>query len=125
MAKKINSIQKGKQAEREVAHLLNSFGFEARRGQQFSGGGDSPDVVSDLGLHIEVKRVEAFNLYKAVDQAKRDCGSTEYTVFHRKSNREWIVAMDANTFLAMMKHYKELKKEGLDNFSFRLEDEIE
>lgn len=116
---KINSIKKGKNGELEVSHLLNSFGFSARRGQQYSGGGDSPDVVSDLGFHIEVKRVEAFNLYKAVDQAKNDCKSTDYTIFHRKSNREWIVAMDAHTFLAMMKHYKELKSKEVivDSFS--------
>ena len=42
---------KGKVGEREFAELLRAHGFDARRGQQFAGGADSPDVVSEaLGL---------------------------------------------------------------------------
>ena len=58
-AKKINGRQKGAQGEREFATVLKDLGIEARRGQQFSGGKDSPDVVADLtGVHFEVKRVQ-------------------------------------------------------------------
>ena len=107
---KIKSKQKGNQAEREVAELLRNYGFTARRGVQFSGGSDSPDVVSDLPLHIEVKRVEAFNLYNAVDQAKRDCNSNEYVIFHRKNKREWVSILDSDMFLTMMENFKDLLK---------------
>jgi hypothetical protein len=113
MAKKINSNTKGKVAEREVAELLRAHDFNARRGQQFSGGGDSPDVVSDLGLHIEVKRVEAFNLYSAVEQAKKDCKSKEYAIFHRKNNKDWVTILDSDVFLFVMRQNKELTKEYL------------
>ena len=53
----MNSRQKGKVGEREFAALLRVHGFDARRGQQFAGGGDSPDVVSGAlrWLHIEVR----------------------------------------------------------------------
>ena len=43
----MNSRQKGKVGEREFAALLRVQGFDARRGVQFCGGVDSPDVVSD------------------------------------------------------------------------------
>ena len=46
MAKKINANRKGKAFERQVAHILSDNGFPARRGQQFAGSPDSPDVVS-------------------------------------------------------------------------------
>ena len=107
---KINSNSKGKVGEREVAELLRDYGFEARRGQQYSGGGDSPDVVSNLGLHIEVKRTEALNLYKATEQAKEDSGGTQYVVFHRKNKKDWVAIMDANEYLWIMRDYKELKE---------------
>jgi hypothetical protein len=105
---KINSNTKGKVAEREVAELLRKYGFEARRGVQYSGGKDSPDVVSDLGLHVEVKRVEAFNLYSAVDQAIRDSNSLDYIIFHRKNKRDWQAILDARTFLSIVENVKYL-----------------
>lgn len=111
MAKRINSNVKGKVAEREVAELLRSYGFQARRGQQFSGGNESPDVVSNLPLHIEVKRVESFSLYSAVEQCKRDCGDTNYVIFHRKTKKEWVSILNSDTFLFLMKTNKELQEE--------------
>lgn len=98
----INGNKKGKVGERELAAFLRGYGYEARRGQQFSGGGDSPDVVSDVpGLHLECKRVEAGNLYKWLEQAKRDAAGTGKTpvVFHRKNREDWVVVLDAHDFL--------------------------
>ena len=68
---KINSRRKGAQGERELAKKLREYGFDCRRGQQYSGIGGE-DVVGLDGIHIEVKRVERLNIYDAVDQAKRD-----------------------------------------------------
>lgn len=101
---KINSRAKGCRGEREVAELLRSYGYEARRGQQFSGSPDSPDVVSSLeGFHIEVKRVEQFNVYKALEQANEDKGEDEKAiVFHKKNNKGWVICMDANDFLQLL-----------------------
>ena len=36
------SREKGKRGEREVAGLLRSYGYDARRGVQYHGGEDSP-----------------------------------------------------------------------------------
>ena len=41
----MNSRQKGARGERMFRDMFREAGFEARRGQQFSGGTDSPDVV--------------------------------------------------------------------------------
>ena len=99
------SKEKGKVGEREVAALLKSHGFEARRGQQFAGGGDSPDVVHNIpGLHIEVKRTEQLNLYAALEQARADKDRTDddAVVFHRKNGKKWVVIMYADEFLGSL-----------------------
>jgi len=91
-----NSNQKGKRGEREAARALKaSLGCAARRGQQFCGGGDSPDVVTDIaGMHIEVKRTERFSLYDAMAQAKADAGSQQVpVVMHRKNNQDWVAVV--------------------------------
>lgn len=72
----MNSRSKGCRGEREFRDVLRAAGFEARRGQQYSGGGDSPDVISNVpGVHWEVKRVEAGNPYVWLAQAIRDAGN--------------------------------------------------
>ena len=103
----MNSCQKGKVGEREWRDVLREKGFEARRGRQFSGSEDSPDVVSNLPFHFEVKRVEALNIDKAVEQAQRDCGKKVPVVAHRKNKRPWLVTMLAEDWLSLVreKHF--------------------
>jgi hypothetical protein len=45
--------------------IAETFGCEARRGCQFAGGKDSPDVVRRRidGFHFEVKRVQRLNIH--------------------------------------------------------------
>ena len=102
----INSRQKGARGERELAEFLRDLGFEARRGQQFSGGGDSPDVVHNIpGIHIECKRVETGNLYKWLAQAKCDALADKIpVVFHRRNDSDWVVVLDAKDFLGIMRY---------------------
>lgn len=98
------SRTKGKVGEREVAQLLRDHGFAARRGVQFRGGPDSPDVVGLPGFHIEVKRCEAFRLYPALEQAKTEKKDGDVpAVFHRANQRGWVVVLDAADFLAMVR----------------------
>jgi hypothetical protein len=94
----MNSRTKGKVGEREFAALLRGHGFDALRGQQFSGGADSPDVMSDAlaWLHIEVKRVQNLNLAAACDQAKRDADGKPWIVAHRRNRQPWMITLDAN-----------------------------
>lgn len=101
------SKTKGKVGEREVAALLKKYGFDARRGQQFSGSPDSPDVVHNMeGFHIEVKRSETLALYDALEQAGEDKDKHEQAlVFHRRNNRPWVVIMEAEDFLKLAAQY--------------------
>ncbi len=102
---KINSKKKGNAGELEFAHLLKDAGYEARRGQQFSGGGDSPDVVCDsLPFNIEVKRVERLNLEQAMEQSKRDAASDGKIpiVAHRRNRQEWLVTMQYSEWIKLV-----------------------
>ena len=105
MAKKRkNSRAKGAAGERELAEMLRAGGFTARRGQQFSGSPDSPDVHVDIPwLHIECKRTETLSLYVAMDQAKADCGEKKPCVMHRRSRKPWLAIMELPDFLSIVR----------------------
>ncbi len=100
----INSRQKGAAGERELAALLRFHGYEARRGQQFSGSGDSPDVVCQplRDFWFECKRVEAGNLYNWMHQAQRDAGGKIPVVMHRRSREDWVAILPAGLFLQLL-----------------------
>lgn len=92
----MNSKQKGKRGEREAAKELQKvFGCTARRGVQYAGHPDAPDVVTDIpGLHFEVKRNEALNVGKAVEQSQRDKRESDIgVVLHRKNGKPWLITM--------------------------------
>lgn len=101
--KKINSRTKGKTGELELAEFLRGMGYAARRGQQFSGGGDSPDVVTDIpGVHLECKRVEAGSLYNWLAQAKRDAGTKVPVVAHRRNKEEWVAILPLKSLFELL-----------------------
>lgn len=98
------SRAKGCRGEREAAKAwAQVMGGEARRGQQFAGGNDSPDVVSSYGgIHLEVKRCERGNPYDWLAQARRDGKGKCPVVLHRRNNQPWLLIMelqDAPKFL--------------------------
>lgn len=107
----MNSRDKGKRGELEWRDELTARGYEAKRGQQHAGGGDSPDVVHNVpGVHFEVKRVERFLLYDAVDQARRD-GVGKMPVVVHKCNHDrrtgtcrgdWLVVLGADDFFRLL-----------------------
>ena len=99
-----NSRRKGVVGEREIAKYLRDHGFtEARRGQQFKGGADSPDVVGLTGFHVEVKRVERLDLNAAMEQSIRDSAPDEKPiVVHRRNNDYWKVTMRLDDFMEVI-----------------------
>jgi hypothetical protein len=111
----INSIEKGKRAERAWSKFMQSFGFECRRGRQFSGGPESPDVIHNFPLvHIEVKWQERLNLSDAYAQAVRDApDNTIPIVAFTKNQGVWMVAMAAEDmfkFRLRMEYLTGMKK---------------
>lgn len=103
----VNSKQKGKRAELEVAALLRSHGYDAKRGVQYKGGQDSPDVLGLDGVHIEVKHVERLNIHEAMAQADRDSGGNVPIVVHRRNRTPWLVTMHIEDFLRLYENRKE------------------
>jgi Holliday junction resolvase len=107
------SKNKGKVGERELAaELRRLFGVAARRGVQYSGGSDSPDVVTDIpGLHCEVKRTERLSLYPAVKQAVRDAGADKVPiVFHRQNREDWLAVIRLNDLPELIKLFSDFGK---------------
>lgn len=103
----INSRTKGKRGELELSRLFRSWGYDTRRGQQFKGGADSPDVVGLPYIHVECKRVERLDLEGALLQAHRDAGAGLLpAVFHRRNGGRWRVTVDIDTFKELYTAYE-------------------
>lgn len=103
----MNSKEKGKRGERELAKKLREYGYDCRRGQQFCGSNGDADVVGLPGIHIECKRNERLNVYDAIFQAVHDCKKGLLpAVFWRKNNSEWLVTMTLEDWMEL---YKEAK----------------
>ena len=98
----MNSREKGKRGELELAKKLREYGYDCRRGQQYSGLHGDADVVGLPGIHIECKRVEKLDLRAAMEQAKRDAKPGEIpAVFHRKNREEWKVTLEIEDFIRL------------------------
>jgi len=112
----MNSREKGKRGERQWRDELRANGYMARRGQQFSGSPDSPDVICDelSWLHFEVKAVERLNIEDAMDQARRDAGAKTPVVAHRRSFRRWLITMEAETFFEFLRGMLPMERTGAE-----------
>lgn len=96
----MNSREKGKRGERAWAKFLNDyFGLKARRGVQYTGSPDSPDVVGGWKhTHPEVKNTEAFTPDPWVEQAVRDAGLRIPYVAYKQNHKPWLLIVRADDF---------------------------
>ena len=111
------SRQKGKRGEREcAAELAAVFCCDARRGVQYQGGTYSPDVVlAGIDVHVEAKRVEALNLYNALEQAKADAGEGQTPiVWHRRNGKASVVIVDVVDLVALANAIVDARRRALD-----------
>lgn len=114
----INSIEKGKRFERELARRLRMYGYDCRRGQQYCGSNGDADVVGLHGIHIEAKRQEKMQLYDWMEQAKRDAKPDELpAVFHKKNNREILVTMTFEDWMEIYEARNDTKEEQINTES--------
>lgn len=104
--KRVNSRQKGKRGELQLAKALTELGHPARRGQQFAGGKDSPDVVCESlsAWHIECKVTATCQMFSPAQvaaweaQARRDAGNKYPAIMHRWNGaRSWWVRVFNST----------------------------
>lgn len=101
----MRSRRKGKVGERELARFLTVEGFPSRRGVQYKGGSESPDVMCEAlsAIHFESKRCERLSLYDALDQAVRECGDSIPIVAHRRNNCRWVAILDLSDLLSILR----------------------
>lgn len=103
----LNSKDKGKRYELEVAKYLREFGFEVKRSVQYCGkGGESADLIGLPFIHIECKHNEHLNIDEALEQAVRDHKENRIpTVWHRKNGKKTKVTMYADDFMKIYGEY--------------------
>jgi len=100
----MNSNQKGKRGEREACKLIQSFGYEARRSQQYSGVRDdatSADIITNIrNVRLEVKYGYSVELWHkqlqdwiktAVDETPDE---TFWVILYKKTRGQWTLITD-------------------------------
>jgi hypothetical protein len=89
------SRRKGVDGELEAAaEIRRVFRTEARRGRQYQGTDESPDVLTGIpGVHFEVKRTEALRLYGSLEQAIEEAGEQVPVVLHRRNRKPWVAVV--------------------------------
>ena len=89
--------RKGAHAERELAQALSDIlGVEVRKGSSpYLPGLVAPDVYGVEGIHVEVKRREAFSLPAALKQSRSDCRQGDVAVVcHRPNRCAWMITVE-------------------------------
>lgn len=110
----MNSKQKGKRGELELAHLLQTYGYPAERGVQYSGLKGNADVVGVDGLHIECKRNEQVRDDVFLQQAERDARKGLVpVVMYRRNGEEWKALLRLNIFMAIWEELTEKQKANI------------
>ncbi len=106
--KTMNSREKGKRGERELASELREHGYgDSRRGQQYCGSDGSADVVGLPGIHIECKRVERLQLEDAMSQSIADARDGELpVVMHRRNHSAWLVTMRLDDWVGIYREWE-------------------
>lgn len=103
----MNSRDKGARGERELAGLLQGYGYDTRRGQQYCGANGDADVVGLPGVHIECKRVEKLHLEDAMAQSRCDARQGEMpVVMHRRNNCDWLVTMGLDDWIKIYREWE-------------------
>tara|TARA_R100000329_G_scaffold144927_1_gene130019 strand:- start:38 stop:409 length:372 start_codon:yes stop_codon:yes gene_type:complete len=115
---KINSQQKGKRAEREVAKLINKYlGTNVRR-TPLSGAlnfkGDIIDTNPDsaaFDYHFEVKDQKKLMIPKWWEQIYGDCPKGKIPINVFKMNARFYATLEFTDFLNLLAELQELKEE--------------
>jgi hypothetical protein len=124
MPKRINSKKKGSRAELALSHeLTRLFKVDARRGQQYQGGQDSPDIVFDKRISIECKHVNKLNINQAMLQSKNDSAPSQVpVVIHKADFKPWLVTVPLDDLIKFAKIIVNIACEGEKNEAAALND---
>lgn len=117
----MNSKRKGNAGERELRRILQErYGLEDAQRTEGSGRYGDGDIKNVPGLHIEAKRTERVNLYKAYEQATGDLGVSEKipVVFHRRNNGGWMAFLSLDDLMRL--YLPKIEKQHPENNQLRL-----
>ena len=107
-----NSRAKGARGERELSKVLREYGYDTRRGQQYSGANGDADVVGLPNIHIECKWVEKLNLDKAMNQSIDDARDGEIpVVMHKKNRKPWLITMRLDEWMKFYERWDSFNAE--------------
>ena len=96
----IATRRKGTTYERTVAHRLAEVWPGAKRGFQFRGGDEAPDVIG-TPYHIEAKHRRNVSIQAAMQQAIADSNGRVPVVVSRDNHGEDLVTMRLNDWLEL------------------------
>lgn len=96
--------QKGRHAELELVRILTEKGYDSVKAGRVMSFGEVPDIIGLKNIHVEVKRVEKLDLYKALRQSQND--SERFSdglpvVIHRTNRKPWVVSMSLSDWLEL------------------------
>lgn len=97
------SQRKGREGERELARVLQGYGYDVQPGEPLNYGKE-PDLHGLPGVHIEAKRAEKLNLTAWLEQAERDAEKFNDglpAVFHRRNRCPWLVTMPLTAWVKL------------------------
>lgn len=115
----LNSQQKGKRFEREIAKRLSkSFDLDVKRTPQSGGMSFKGDIIALKGIlsefHWECKNQESLNIWKAFKQSKSDCRIGKIpTVVFTKNFEDQYIALRFDDFENILLELDELRKKSL------------
>lgn len=114
-----SSQRKGREAERELAEILQAYGFPDVRPGEPLNYGTEPDLVGLHGVHIECKRSEKLHIPEWMAQAERDAERFQDgapAVYHRRSRQPWLVTMHLSDWIPLYRAWS-----GVDKLAEALE----
>lgn len=102
------SRNKGKGFERDCANKIKKRGFDCRRGQQFRGGSDSPDIVSESlsEFNFECKAREQLNLWETYEKCLAEAPGKVPVTIWKKNHKVPLVIMEFHDWMDLLQFAK-------------------
>ena len=105
------SQRKGAEGERELAAILQQYGYDCNRGGSMTFG-EVADITGLPGIHIEL------NVVEAMEQSIRDSERMQDGIpalFHRRNRKPWLVTMRLVDWLKLYRSRDEVENEQRAN----------
>jgi hypothetical protein len=58
-------------------------------------------ILTSVNVHVEAKRVEAINLYAAIEQARQDASGKIPLVWHRRNAKPSVVIVETTNLVQL------------------------